>query len=347
MTRTRIEWTGEMFACLRSGWSTQKMQSRWPALSASAINSRRYLERKAGHTIELIADDELPADLPYMEREDKKVGSFNWREANVVLTEMQAMKEKASSSQDFAKIRIDSDHPIFCLFLSDAHLGDWTTDYDLFMRVTDEILNTPNLYVGLLGDMVNMAIAMRSVGEVTSGNLLPPELQVEYFTSWLDEVKERVLFATWSNHDIMREEKGTGISAFKAIQNKRVVYFNGIGHPDIIVGDETYKFAVSHRFRGSSIENPCHSTMRYLRREGHDRELAAQGDSHVPGTATFYHGPTRKVAVNTGAIQTNSGYAKRHFSLFTQPLMPGVVLHPDQHLITALPSVAEWKATMR
>jgi hypothetical protein len=333
-----------MLAALHNGWTTQKILECWPHLTASAVNSQRYLERQAGTTIGSILTDNPPA---IMDRVDKKEGSFNWRDANRLLTDMQALKAQASSSQDFAQITIDTDEPIFCLFLSDTHIGDWATDYDLFMRITDEILETPNLYVGLLGDMVNMAINMRNVAEVTGGNLLTPELQAQYFSSWLDEIKDRVMFATWDNHAIMREEKGSGISAFKEIQNKRVVYFNGIGHPDIHVGSQTYKFAVSHRFRGASIENPCHSTMRYLRREGHDRELAAQGDSHVPGTATFYHGRVRKVAINTGSTQTNSGYAKRHFSLFTQPLMPGVLLYPDRHLITPFPSVAEWKATHR
>lgn len=343
--RARVRWTVDMLDALRAGWTTQAMQSRWPFLSASAINSQRYLERKAGR---ITGDTDGPTvPLPIMERVDKKVGSFNWREANKVLTDMQAMKDAASSSQDYATIRIDTDEPVFCLFLSDAHLGDWTTDYDLFMRITDEILSTPNLYVALLGDMVNMAIAMRSVGEVTSGNLLPPELQVEYFTSWLDEVKDRIMFATWSNHDIMREEKGTGISMFKAIQNKRVTYFNGIGHPDIQVGDQTYRFAVSHRFRGNSIENPCHATMRYLRREGHDRELAAMGDIHQPGIVKFNHGAVPKVAINTGSTQTNSGYAKRHFSLTTSPIMPGVVLHADKHMITPYWSVSEWLSSYR
>lgn len=332
-------WSSDALSALRAGWSTQEIQARWPALTASAINSRRYKERQVGHDI----PKEPDKDLFSMERIDKKIGSFEWRKANHILTQMQGLHETASYSQDFANIRIDTDQPAFCLFLSDAHLGDWCTNYDLFARITDEILSTPNLYVALLGDMVNMAIAMRSVVEVTSGNLLTPELQAAYFTSWLDEVKHRVLFATWSNHDVQREEKGTGISMFKAIQNRRVTYFNGIGHPDIHVGDQTYRFAVSHRFRGNSIENPCHATMRYLRREGHDRELAAMGDIHQPGIVKFNHGNVPKVAVNTGSTQTGSGYAKRHFSLFTSPVMPGVVLHPDEHLITPMWSVAEYK----
>ena len=74
----------------------------------------------------------------------------------------------------------------FILFLSDTHIGDWSTDYDLFARITDEILETPGLYVGLLGDLANMAIRLRGVAEVTGGALFTPEQQVKI----LEDVKK-------------------------------------------------------------------------------------------------------------------------------------------------------------
>lgn len=339
-----VDWTFEMKNHLHLGYSNQEMKAKYPFLRDHQISSMRYIERKAGR---MKTPAEHPLDGPVMYRPDKRVGAFHWRAANTVVKQMQDVAEAASSSQDTALIRIQTDEPIFCLFISDMHPGDWAADYDLFERFTDEILRTPNLFLGLLGDVANMAINMRSVGEVTGGNLLPPELQAKYFESWMDDVAHKIMFATWSNHDVEREEKGTGISMFRSIQEKRVVYHNGIGHPDIQVGDQTYKFAVSHRFRGSSIENPCHATMRYLRREGHDRELAAMGDYHVPGIVKFNHGPVPKVAINTGSLQTKSTYARRHFSLHTSPVMPGVLLHPDKHLITPFWSVSEWLSTLR
>ena len=319
--------------CLTLDW--EDFSDLYPDLSWNAYRfKRKRLEKREKQTKAFNTEHQFIAD--------KKEGVFNWRDANKTIKEMQTLSHNASHSQDFARIELDGSAPAFVLFLSDAHIGDYASDHDLFERVTDEILSTPNLYVGLLGDMANMAINLRGVAEVTGGSLLTPELQVEYFTSWLDEVAHKVLFATWDNHAIEREEKGSGISAFRSIQSKRVVYHNGIGHPDVVIGDQTYRFAVSHRFRGSSIENPCHAPMRYLRREGHDRELAAMGDYHQAGIVKFNHGPTTKVAVNCGAFQTRRSYARRHFSLFTSTAMPGVVLHPDRHEITPYWSVGEY-----
>ena len=280
---------------------------------------------------------------PKVQYLDKKVGTFNWREANHHIEGMQYLKNKHSSSQTFATIKIDTDEDICVLLLSDAHIGDWATRHDLLESITDEILATPNLYVGILGDMAQMAIKLRSVSEVTS-NMLPPDMQLAYLESWLNEIADRVLFCTWDNHAIDREESASGISAFARLQSKRFVYHSGIGHPDVQVGNEVYKFAVSHRFMGRSIENPCHAPMRYLRREGHDREIACMGDYHVPGIVKFTHGHSTKVAINAGTFQVDSGYAKRWFSIFTHPVMPCVVLSPSRHEITPLWSVGEWKA---
>ena len=286
--------------------------------------------------------ERLPA-IP-VEFVDKAVGTFNWREATSHLAGMQRLARAASSSQDAATIRIDTDKPIGIIFLSDTHIGDWSTDHDLLERITDEILSIPNLYVALLGDMAAMNIKMRGVAEV-AGNLLPPELQVAFYESWLEEMRERVLLSTWDNHAIEREEQGSGISAFRALQSKYVPYFNGIGHPDVIVGSETYKMAVSHRFRGRSVINACAGPAKYLVNEAHDREIAAQGDSHVPGIYTFTHGASTKLAINSGTTQLYSTYARRHFSLTTHDAFPVLELHPDRHMWIPYWSIDAWQAS--
>lgn len=325
-------WTeAEVAELLDLGWQTYADRHPERTRDACRVKHNETLRQRAARSTAPI------------EAIDKKRGLFNWRDANRILGDLQTLRREASYSQDRALIKIDTDEPIAIVMLSDTHIGSWATDHELFESITDEILETPNLYVGLLGDLAQMAIKLRGVAEVTD-NMLPPELQLEYLDSWLAEIADRVLFATWDNHAVEREEAQSGISAFARLQNRRLVYHAGIGHPDIQVGDEVYRLAVSHRFPGRSIDNPVHAVMRYLRRDGHDREIGVQGDSHVPGIAKFTHGPTTKIAINSGSIQTNSGYAKRWFSLTTHPVFPCLVLHPDHHMATPLWSVAEWKA---
>lgn len=214
---------------------------------------------------------------------DKKIGDFNWREATTVINQMIDLKDRSSFSQDTAHIQIETDKPVCILALSDTHIGSWASDHTLFETITDEILNTENLFVALLGDFEQMAIKASQGVLALSDNVLPPELQHRFIESWLEEVEHKILFSTWDNHAVMREEAGSGFSQYANLMKRRVVWHSGIGHPNVTVGSETYRLAVSHRFRLRTHLNPVHGGMQYIRHEAPDREISIAGDSHVPG----------------------------------------------------------------
>lgn len=254
---------------------------------------------------------------------DKKVGSFNWRETIPPLQRLQEVFKEAKTSQDNAVWKIDTDE-IVVAFIGDLHMGSWATDYDLLKQITDEIINTPNLYVILLGDLLQMAIKLRGVLEV-SDNALPPKYQMEFLDSWLKEIKHKVIASTWDNHAVMRQEVATGYSEYAKIFGRHVIYHDNIGHLDVQVGNFTYKMAVAHFFRGRTMYNPTHGQSRYMRMEANDREICAAGDSHVPGVSIFNEGGFKRIALNCGSIQ-NGGYGKRFFSLLNSPVFPCVKL---------------------
>lgn len=291
---------------------------------ASEINdpsvSHRTARRKVAEVIEGLSSD-------------KKLGEMNWREAIDYIQKGQKLFEKAKSNSSKGIVTIDTDEPIYVLALGDAHLGSWGTDYEVLKQITDEILNTPNLYVILLGDLAQMSIKLRNVLEV-SDNALPPKYQMMLLDSWLNEIKHKVICSTWDNHSVMREEAVVGYSKYAEIFERTTTYFNGIGHLDLQVGQQVYKLAVSHFFRGYSIDNPCHGGMRYMRRNAIDREIAMAGDSHVPGFIKYVDGEKTRCVINSGTAQTNSGYAKRFFSLFTHAQFPVLKLDPKEHIFT-------------
>lgn len=292
---------------------------------------RRYADRP-----EQVAVPEFTAD--------KKQGGISWRKWVQWMKDGQELQSEASWSQDTAQVTVeDTDGPILILPFSDTHMGSWASDVDLFETITDEILQTPNVYVLLLGDLVEMAIKLRGVGEVTN-QIMRPDQQLEFIEDWLDEIGPRVLAATWDNHAIMREENGTGWSQMKALLKRRFVYHDGIGHLDVTVGSQTYKLALTHKFRGSSYMNRTHGPARYMRFEGSDREIAIQGDIHTPGISQYYDGPIKRLAITCGTLHTRSLYGRRHFSLFTMPAFPCVELYPKEHRMIGYWSLADWKA---
>jgi len=263
---------------------------------------------------------------------DKRTGRFHWKDAVAMVERIQEFHAESSWSQYVAAFNFDTDKPICVIALSDTHIGSLGSDHALLARITQEILDTPNLYVAFLGDVAEVAIKLRSVTEVM-GNVLTPEMQLDFVESWLTDIAPRTLFATYGNHE-ERTEQQSGINPFARAFSRKVVYFSGIGHADITVGTQTYRLAASHKFRGSSQDNPCHSGSRYLLREGADREIALAGDSHRPGVLLMTHSGEPKLAINSGTLQLNSGYARRYFSLKTCPVFPVFTLDPHAHMFT-------------
>lgn len=273
---------------------------------------------------------------------DKKIGGFNWRDSIPAIKGMQALRKKGSWGQQFATIKVGNGvDPIGIMLLSDTHIGAMGTDYDLFVELTDIIMNTPNLYFVLNGDEVEFAIKLRGVAEVCA-QVLDPGLQDEFIESWVAEVSSKMLWATWSNHSTERAEAGIGFCPIKKILAKKVPFFSGIGHADIIVGKEVYKAAVSHKFQGVTAMDVTAGCRKYLRMEAPDRELAIQGDAHRAGISLYNEGGTRRLAVCSGTLNVASGFAQRYCSVKTSTAFPVIKFYPDKHIMIPFMSIAEY-----
>lgn len=272
--------------------------------------------------------------------------NVSWREINQHIRGIQSVRKRASVSNSHSRFVFDTDQPICIIALADTHIGSIATDHDALEKLTDDILSIPNLYVGLLGDLLDFAVKLRGVAEVQS-NILNSEMQYAYLLSWLDELADRICFASWGNHDVEREELLVGTSRLGRIMaDRNITYYGGIGHAEFVVGSQTYKAAVSHHFQGRSIYNPVHGAQRYATMTESDVELVMSGDSHVPGILQWTHGKQHKIALNTGSIQTHSSYAKRYFSLTTHPVFPCIELYPNQKLAVPYWSVNAWQTAV-
>jgi hypothetical protein len=270
----------------------------------------------------------------------KPKGEFHWRTGFNYIKQGQQMFAKSKKSSDFAGYKIQTEKPVYVVCLGDLHKGSWGTNYETIEWLTDMLLEKEDLYCFLLGDLAQMSINLRGVKEVTD-NALPPKYQMMMLESWLNEIVHKVVCSTWDNHSVMREEKEVGFSKYAEIFEERVNYFDHIGHLDLTVGVETYKIALAHFFNGRSYLNPVHGQARYMRMEGPDREICVAGDSHKFGYMHYTDGPIERLAVNSGTSQTNSGYAKRHFSLYTHDIFPVIKFWPDRHMFQCFKSLRE------
>jgi hypothetical protein len=275
---------------------------------------------------------------------DKKISYNNWRETNSYISDIQKFKEASTAYQSQAMVTVTGSDPIAVLCLSDLHIGALGVDHGLLEAITDTILQTPDLYVVLLGDICEMAIRLRGVSEVL-GQILTPGEQTQYVKSWLEEIAPRVLCATWGNHDAIRQEELTGYSDLAELFAGKVIYHNGMGHLDLNVGEQTYKLAVTHKYRGHSLYNPAQGAVRYLMSDAPEREVALCGDSHRPGVCMFTHGETVKLAVTSGTLNIDNVYGKRFFSLYTHSNFPVVLFRGDKHEFVPFWSLGQYLRT--
>lgn len=261
---------------------------------------------------------------------DKKQGQFDWREAGRLAQGMQGLSARASWSQDEAVIDFSYvTRPLMVIIWGDSQIGSYGTDYAAFTEWTDFILQN-NIHLAVVGDMAQLAIKMRGVLEMMD-NLLPPKLQMRFIESWFAEIGHLILFWTWCNHGTERLENATGIDSLAEIVNRRVIVHNHIGHPNVLVGGQLYKLCASHYFKGKATEtNPLNGLMKYLRMEAPDRDCAMAGDTHRPAIAQYTEGAATRTVVNCGTMQTNSGFAKRYFSLAAHMDFPCIALRHDR-----------------
>jgi hypothetical protein len=273
---------------------------------------------------------------------DKAIGEFNWREWTPWIAQGQALKKKASWSQNSLNIDLGKG-PVLIYPLSDTHIGAWGADHTLLEKITDEILSLPNAYVALIGDLGEYAIRMRNVLETTS-QILPPEQQTDFIESWFNEIWHKVAFATWDNHGVERQEQLSGESSLKRLLSRKVPYFNGIGEATVKVGSQTYKIAFSHKFRGVTQADSTSGCRKYLREQAQDCDIAIQGDAHRPAISQYIEGPYSRIAICTGSLHTNSGFAQRYFTLHTAPIFPVIELHGDIKLAVPYWSIQAWAA---
>ena len=277
--------------------------------------------------------------------EDRKVPEFKWKEVVGVIKGFKNVYDKAKEGQDKATCRIDTDSShIAIIQFGDSHFGSWSTDYDYLQRITEYVKRTPNVYIGLLGDMLQMSIVLRSVAEV-GDNMLPIPLQFAFLKSWLEELGDKVLFSTWDNHSQMREEKLAGYSNYARIMSEHTVHFNGIGDLTISVNGIDYKWVVSHFYRGRAQNNPLHAHYRFIREQCPWADVIAAGDSHQSGILMKEEGGTTKLAINSGSLQ-GGNYARRFFALERQPYFPVVVLSGTNKMFNAFYSIEHYQSLL-
>lgn len=97
------------------------------------------------------------------------------------------------------KINLEEDNNIQIYVLSDMHIGDANADLPTLKKIIEHIRNTPNMYVILLGDILNTALKT-SKSDIYSETLNVMEAQ-KLALELLLPIKDKILAMTPGNHE--------------------------------------------------------------------------------------------------------------------------------------------------
>lgn len=277
---------------------------------------------------------------------DKKKSSIDWRKSLDVAMKVQDVYHKASISQEFANIEIKTNHPIAVMFSSDWHLMSGATDHISFKNHMNYLLKTPNLYMGVVGDMRdNFLTNFKNAAPVLS-QVLNPEHQILVLNEIIKELEEKrkILFTCWDNHSDIRDEKVLGYSVEKAfIKGKKSVFLEGEGLVKLKVGKADYLIRAIHQTRYNSFINTLHGAKREFQLR-FPANITVTGHTHNGSAFELYphYRSLEKMGfpiggdnwlVKTGSYKIGDKHSSRHFG-DTQIGNPTAVLHNEFKDIT-------------
>ena len=279
--------------------------------------------------------------------EDREVANFTLKDFWDKSKADQAFNQKLNYNQRSLHATIKTDKPIILQFIADMQFGGASVDYELFEKYTDYIINTPDLYLAILGDELDSFFTNFYSAQPVHSQIFTPKQQIMFYEKWLQAIEHKLVFTTWDNHSDMRYEKMLGWSPAAMLKAKFAPYFDGHAQVYLKVGKTEYKICASHFFKGKSKYNPLHGVMSFAREQVQDADIYVQGDQHQCFTGHGSLGGKDRIYIMTGTLQNQDDYTHRFFTPFSQKEMPCVVLSPNERKMTVHRSMEAGAAQLR
>lgn len=217
--------------------------------------------------------------------------------------------------------------------LGDTHVGHKSSMIDKFTKFRDYVLETPDTYTILMGDLMENVIpdtVGKHRGAMWEQSMTPPEQIVTLYNLLKPlAVKKKILFGVGGTHSL-RSWYATGFDPEKVLLHELGVPFSDVdGLANIKVGDNVYTFHATHGTGGTSDPAAVLRKLISQPRRVASADVYLRGHHHSKLVATDYHfdatnGQPRKVLyIGTGSfLGYVDGYAHRATFL---PAVPGAV----------------------
>jgi hypothetical protein len=237
---------------------------------------------------------------------------ITWRDLTKVAKEHQKIREDLGFSHTEATISISTKKEgIIILPVADLHVGSEGTDYLFVEQLTDFIVKN-DVYVVLVGDTLDTFFANFKSAAAIFQQILNPQEQEKFLDSWLKEIDNNLLAATWDNHSSMRIENILGHDIYGRLQSRFCPFFNGIGKLILKLNEQVYDIILTHKGIGRSSFNPLHHLYN-LDRSIVEGDLFIGGHYHNQAFGSFEIRGKNVVAIQTGSAKLKDDHSQRYF----------------------------------
>jgi hypothetical protein len=222
-------------------------------------------------------------------------------DGNKILREFDLRQEEVNPSLDYSGW-------VGLVIGGDWHFEHFRTNLEGIIADLKLIGGTPNLYYGFNGDLGDF-IDLRFM-ELENETLdIPLRLRYKMIEKLVSYVPN-MLFMTCGCHDNWVRTRAR-YDIIAELQHKIMGYYLGYG--GILnwrLGVVTYRIASFHKMPGSSIYNPFHATMRFLRDTDANVDIVATSHRHdLTGMVHTYYQGQPKILVRSGSHQYKTNYA--------------------------------------
>ena len=263
--------------------------------------------------------------------ENKRRASIDYRTNLSLAEELSRVCQQGQTEQREATVAIRAEKPALFLFVSDPHLFSLYCDYPAF-RQHMELVREHGVYVITLGDLApffNPALGRAAAG--VFHQVFTPEEQAAAVKQWLVELERAGLLLTVvnGNHEGFLERVGVSF-ANSFLPDLAVPLLSSGGLLTLKVGEQIYRLALSHRFRGYSRLHPAQAARNLMFDLWPQADIAAVGHSHQKAIEMTEVGGSLRVWLVAGTYDIDNPYGRREG--FGDPVLggAGVALWPKE-----------------
>lgn len=199
-------------------------------------------------------------------------------------------------------------------FIGDTHIGSPEVYYDRLEQELRAIVNTPNSYVILVGDLVDGFM----FNPPQALQMEQPQEQWAFTDSLMKylSVNKRLLIGFGGDHDASWFLKSGIDPYYKFSQDLGAYYMHGVGHLTAKIGKTAYKLTGAHKLPGHSIRDNTWASKRasaeiqgadiYFSAHTHKKGHSLQAIKDFGGTARKVH------FLSLGPYKSSDEYSRKH-----------------------------------